>query len=57
MLANGRAAVAVLPTGGAEGARSSRHSWRAKACRPRVAITGTVRANITVAEPDGTVPK
>jgi len=57
LLANGRAAVAVLPTGGAEGAQLSALLADEGVDAVCVPIGGSVRANVTVAEPDGTVTK
>jgi 1-phosphofructokinase family hexose kinase len=57
LLANGREALAVLPTGGREGDQLADLLAKEGVRAVGVPIRGTVRANITVAEPDGTVTK
>lgn len=57
LLRNRRAAIAVLPSGGAEGAQLAALLADEGVRAVCVPIAGTVRANVTVAEPDGTVTK
>lgn len=57
LLANGHDAVAVLPTGGPVGAQLMDLLAQEEVKAVGVPIAGPVRANITVAEPDGTVTK
>jgi 1-phosphofructokinase len=57
LLANGHKAVAVLPIGGLEGDQLVA-MLRAQGIEPQIVpIKASVRSNITVAEPDGTVTK
>jgi 1-phosphofructokinase len=57
LLANGHKAIAVLPVGGLEGDQLVA-LLQAQGIEPRVvAIAQSVRSNITVSEPDGTVTK
>lgn len=55
--ANGHATTAVLPVGGAEGAQLLRLLEGTDLELVTVPIAGSVRSNITIAEPDGTVTK
>jgi 1-phosphofructokinase len=57
LLANGIAARAVLPLGGAEGRQLATLLDRDGIDLVRVPITGAVRANVSIVEPDGTVTK
>jgi 1-phosphofructokinase len=57
LVANGRSATAVLPSGGAEGAQLAALLEPAGIRLVAVPIRGSVRANISVVEPDGTVTK
>ncbi|MGX5680429.1 1-phosphofructokinase [Schumannella luteola] len=57
LAANGVATVAVLPTGGAEGAELVRQLEDAGITARLVPVAGRTRSNITVAEYDGTVTK
>jgi 1-phosphofructokinase len=57
LAANGHPSVAVLPTGGAEGAQLlGLLEAEALLVRP-VPIRGAIRANVTIVEPDGTTTK
>jgi 1-phosphofructokinase len=57
LTAHGHETVAVLPTGGCEGEQLAKLLADGGITSARVAIRGATRANITVAEPDGTVTK
>jgi 1-phosphofructokinase len=57
LAANGHPSVAVLPTGGAEGTQLlGLLEAEALLVRP-VPISGAIRANVTIVEPDGTTTK
>jgi len=57
LAANGQASVAVLPTGGVEGAQLlGLLEAESLLVRP-VSINGAIRANVTIVEPDGTTTK
>ncbi|MGH3859752.1 1-phosphofructokinase [Actinokineospora sp.] len=57
LAANGLAATAVLPTGGAEGVQLTALLATAGIKVVEVPIAGAVRSNITIAEADGTTTK
>ncbi|SDH91903.1 1-phosphofructokinase [Actinokineospora alba] len=57
LAANGVAATAVLPTGGAEGVQLTALLATAGITVVEVPIAGAVRSNITIAEADGTTTK
>jgi 1-phosphofructokinase len=57
LAANDVATVAVLPSGGAEGAQLAALLAPFGVQTVPVPVTGTVRSNITVVEPDGTTTK
>jgi 1-phosphofructokinase len=57
LLANGHPALAVLPTGGGEGRQLTDLLGVEGVPCVGVPIAGAIRANTTVAEPDGTVTK
>jgi 1-phosphofructokinase len=57
LAANGHRSVAVLPTGGAEGAQLTDLLAQQDLEIRAVPIAGAIRANVTVAEPDGTTTK
>lgn len=57
LIAVGGEAVAVLPVGGPDGRRITQMIADEGVEAVRVEVTGTIRSNITVAEPDGTVTK
>src|SRR5918997_436236 len=57
LAAGDTATVAVLPSGGPEGAQLAALLEPFGVQTVQVPITGTVRSNITVAEPDGTTTK
>ena len=57
LAANGYPSIAVLPTGGAEGAQLiGLLESESLLVRP-VPIDGAIRANVTIVEPDGTTTK
>lgn len=55
--ANGHASLAVLPSGGAEGAQLLALLEEERLRVRAVAIAGAIRANVTIVEPDGTTTK
>ncbi len=57
LAANGHASIAVLPTGGAEGAQLVALLTAEKLRFEAVAVDGSIRANVTIVEPDGTTTK
>lgn len=57
LVAHGYSVVAVLPCGGWEGAQLGKLLEQEGITSVRVPIAGSIRANISVAEPDGTVTK
>lgn len=57
LAAHGHETVAVLPTGGWEGEQLAKLLGDEGIRSARVSVAGATRANITVAEPDGTVTK
>ncbi|GAC1368245.1 MAG: 1-phosphofructokinase [Actinomycetota bacterium] len=57
LAANGHAVRAVLPSGGAEGAQLAQLLAEHGLAVEAVPIAGSIRANVSVVEPDGTVTK
>ncbi|MGO9902793.1 MAG: 1-phosphofructokinase family hexose kinase [Solirubrobacteraceae bacterium] len=57
LTANGYASLAVLPTGGAEGAQLVALLSAEKLQFQVVTVSGSIRANVTIVEPDGTTTK
>ncbi|MDO7881984.1 1-phosphofructokinase [Antiquaquibacter soli] len=57
LTANGVPSVAILPTGGAEGAELGRQLDEAGVATRLVPVSGRTRSNITIAESDGSVTK
>jgi 1-phosphofructokinase len=57
LAANGHPSIAVLPTGGAEGAQLMALLEAEQLLVRPVPIAGAIRANVTVVEPDGTTTK
>jgi 1-phosphofructokinase len=57
LVANGQASIAVLPSGGAEGAQLLALLEAAQLAVRPVPIAGAIRANVTIVEPDGTTTK
>lgn len=57
LVANGHDAIAVLPSGGLEGVELARLLEAEGIMSVQVPIAGSIRANITIAEADGTVTK
>ncbi|HUG86752.1 MAG TPA: 1-phosphofructokinase [Euzebya sp.] len=57
LTANGVPAIAVLPVGGAEGRQLVDLLTTAGIRTHRTPITGAIRANVSIVEPDGTVTK
>ncbi len=57
LAANGYRSLAVLPTGGAEGAQLLALLAAENLQFEAVAVGGSVRANVTIVEPDGTTTK
>jgi 1-phosphofructokinase len=57
LAAHGISVVAVLPSGGWEGAQLGKMLDQEGITSVRVPIAGSIRANISVVEPDGTVTK
>jgi 1-phosphofructokinase len=57
LAAHGYSVVAVLPSGGWEGAQLGKMLEQEGITSVRVPIAGSIRANISVVEPDGTVTK
>ncbi len=55
--ANGHASLAVLPSGGAEGAQLLALLQDERLRVQAVPISGAIRANVTIVEPDGTTTK
>ena len=55
--ANGRSSLAVLPSGGAEGAQLLDLLQAERLGVRAVPISGAIRANVTIVEPDGTTTK
>ncbi|HET8977441.1 MAG TPA: 1-phosphofructokinase [Solirubrobacteraceae bacterium] len=55
--ANGHAAAAVLPAGGAEGAQLLALLADERLAVRAVPVAGAIRANVTIVEPDGTTTK
>lgn len=57
LLAHGRPVQAVLPVGGSVGAQLDQMLDRAELDTVRVPVTGEIRSNISLVQPDGTVTK
>jgi 1-phosphofructokinase len=57
LAANGHASIAVLPSGGAEGAQLLALLDEERLVVRPVPIAGAIRANVTIVEPDGTTTK
>jgi 1-phosphofructokinase len=57
LAANGYPSIAVLPTGGAEGAQLMALLEAEQLLVRPVQIAGAIRANVTIVEPDGTTTK
>jgi 1-phosphofructokinase len=57
LAANGYRSLAVLPAGGAEGAQLVALLRAEKLAFQAVPVSGSIRANVTIVEPDGTTTK
>ncbi|MGH2698162.1 MAG: 1-phosphofructokinase [Actinomycetota bacterium] len=57
LAAHGHVSIAVLPSGGWEGAQLAHMLEQEGIASVEVKIAGSIRANVTIAEPDGTITK